>query len=310
MKWGIALPNFSDEKAKRLRIGFLAGVFGILTNLLAFAVKIAVGTLSGSVTVAADAVNSLTDAGSSILTMIGFRLSQKPADKDHPYGHARYEEITALVISLIMLAVGVLFAKSSIEKIIKPGELSIGTLTYLALISAIVLKVIQAAVNFRISKAIDSQTLRAAALDSRNDALITSTVLVSVIVMGFSGINIDGCAGLAVSLFIIYSSVIMVKNAVSPMLGAPPPDGLVNELDAIVKSRPQILGYHDLIIHNYGAGANFASLHAEVDSKADMVAIHDVIDGIEQEVGSKLGVSLTIHMDPVNTDGKDKNEKA
>lgn len=304
------MPNFSDEKAKRSRTGFLAGVFGILTNLLAFAIKIVVGTLSGSVTVAADAVNSLTDAGSSILTMIGFHLSQKPADKDHPYGHARYEEITALVISLIMLAVGVLFAKSSIEKIIKPEELSINLLTYLALVSAIVLKIIQALVNFRLSKAIDSQTLRAAALDSRNDALITSTVLLSVLVMGISGVNIDGWAGLAVSLFIIYSSVVMVKNAVSPMLGTRPPESLVAELDGIVRSRPQILGYHDLVIHNYGSGANFASLHAEVDSRTDVVSIHDVIDGIEQEVGSKLGIVLTIHMDPINVDGKDENEKA
>lgn len=304
------MTNFSDEKKRRSRIGFFAGVFGILTNLLAFAIKITVGTLSGSVTVAADAVNSLTDAGSSILTMIGFHLSQKPADRDHPYGHARYEEITALIISLIMLAVGVLFAKSSIEKIISPEELDIGILTYIALVSAIVLKIVQALVNFRISKVIDSQTLRAAALDSRNDALITSSVLVSVLVMGISGINIDGWAGLAVSLFIIYSSVMMVRNAVSPMLGSPPPESLVNELSDIVRSRPQILGYHDLIIHNYGAGANFASLHAEVDSRADMVTIHDVIDGIEQEVGTKLGVVLTIHMDPVNVDGKDENEEA
>ncbi len=282
---------------------------GIMTNLAAFIIKIIVGLLSGSVTVAADAVNSLTDAGSSILTMIGFKLSSKPADRDHPYGHARYEQITALIISLIMLAVGVLFAKSSVEKIVRPVELEIGPLTYFALAAAIILKIIQAALNFIFSKKIDSQTLYAAALDSRNDVLITSTVLISVIVMGQTGVNIDGWAGLVISLFIVWSSAKLVKDAVSPMLGSAPSENLVNGIAEIVRSRPEILGYHDLIIHNYGAGANFASLHAEVDAHSEVAAIHEVIDSIEHEVETKLGVTLTIHTDPVDSGGKDENEK-
>lgn len=302
------MPKNSSEKEKRNRIGFAAGLFGILTNLVAFLIKIAVGLLSGSVTVAADAVNSLTDAGSSVLTMIGFRLSSKPADKDHPYGHARYEQIVALVISLIMLTVGVMFAKSSVEKIIFPQVLSIDAVTYIALISAIILKALQAVVNFKLSKIIDSQALRATALDSRNDALITSTVLAGVLIMGISGVNIDGWAGLAVSLFIVYSSAVMVKNAISPMLGTAAPECLVNGITEVVKSRPEILGFHDLIIHNYGSGTNFASLHAEVDSRGDMMTVHNIIDGIEREVGSKFGVVLTIHIDPVVVEGKEKDE--
>lgn len=294
------------NKSERTRIGVFAGIFGILTNLLAFAVKIVVGVLSGSVTVAADAVNSLTDAGSSILTMIGFKLSSKPADREHPYGHARYEQITALIISLIMLAVGLLFAKSSIEKIIHPTELNIGILTYSALIAAIVLKLIQAAVNFNLAKKIDSGALHAAALDSRNDALITASVLVSVIIMGAFGKNIDGWAGLLVSLFIIWSSAMTVKSAISPMLGAPPSSELVEAVEKIVMSRPEILGYHDLVIHNYGSGANFGSIHCEVDGRGNVAEIHDIIDGIENQIGAELGVVLTIHMDPVLPDGKDE----
>lgn len=297
-----------NNNSRRASTGFFAGLFGILTNLLAFGIKIAVGTASGSVTVAADAVNSLTDAGSSILTMIGFRLSSKPADSDHPYGHARYEQITALIISLIMLAVGLLFAKNSVEKIISPIELAISAATYIALAAAAILKMIQAAVNFRLSKKIESQALHAAALDSRNDVLITLSVLLGVAVMDIFKINIDGWAGLLVSLFVIRSSAIMVKNSISPMLGNPPPKELVDKLTGIVMSRPEVLGYHDLIIHNYGSGADFASIHAEVDGKDDLVEIHDVIDGIEQEVRSALGVVLTIHIDPVSVEGKEDNE--
>ncbi len=298
----------TERRESRARIGFFAGIFGILTNLAAFAVKITVGLISGSVTVAADAFNSLTDAGSSILTMIGFRLSAKPADSDHPYGHARYEEVTALFIAMMMLFVGLLFAKSSIEKIIRPEELSIGIPTYIALCAAIILKIIQAVVNFALSKKINSQALRAAALDSRNDVLITSTVLLSVVIMGFFNVNIDGFAGLAVSLFIICSSAVTVKNAVSPILGAPPPQSLVDAITEIVKSRPEVLGYHDLAVHNYGPGANFASIHCEVDSRDDIVSIHNVIDGIEKEASAKLGVVLTIHMDPVDRGGQNEEE--
>ena len=285
------------SSADRTRVGLIAGIFGVATNTAAFLIKIAVGIISGSVTVAADAFNSFTDAGSSVLTMIGFRLAAKPADSDHPFGHARYEQITALIISLVTLAVGVLFAKSSAEKIAAPADLSIDALTYTALAAAVLLKVLQAAVNYRLSKKISSVALRAAAVDSRNDALITSSVLLSVLVMGIFDVNIDGWAGLAISVFIVFSAAATVKSAISPMLGSKPPKETVDRLTEIVLSRPEILGCHDLYIHNYGSGADFASIHAVVDPDGDIVSVHRVVDGIEREVGEKLGIKLTIHVD-------------
>lgn len=304
---------FTKRSSGRERIGAAAGVFGIITNLIAFIIKLVAGTLSGSVTVAADAVNSLTDAGSSILTLIGFRLSAKPADREHPYGHARYEQITALIISLLMIAVGVVFAKSSIEKIISPSKLSFGAATYFALLAAIILKLAQGLVNRYLAKKIDSTALRAAAQDSFNDALITSTVLIGVLVMAVYEINIDGWAGLFVSLFVIRSSALTLKSAISPMLGSSPPDELVNSVAEIVRSRPEILGFHDLVIHNYGVGKNYGSVHVEVDGDRKIRDIHEVVDGIEKEIGLKLGVVITIHTDPVsveekNTEGVDEKD--
>lgn len=303
-----------SDMSSRTKTGFRAGIFGITTNLLAFFVKIAAGVISGSVTIAADAVNSLTDAGSSILTLIGFKLASKPADREHPYGHARYEDLTAMIISIIMLTVGVLFAKNSIEKIITPSELSITPITFGALIFAIILKAAQSIVNLSLSKKIDSIALRAAAQDSRNDAIITSTVLLSIIVMSVFNINIDGIAGLAVSLFVIFSSVKTFKSSISPMLGSPPSDEIIEEVTNIIKSRSEILGFHDLRIHNYGPGANFGSVHCEVDGEGKIKDIHEVVDGIEKEVGSRLGVVITVHTDPIDipksTAEKTENEKA
>lgn len=293
----------------RIKTGFITGMFGTVTNLIAFGVKAFAGVASGSLGIAADAANSLTDAISSVITMVGFRLSAKPADRDHPYGHARYEQIAALVISIIMLAVGLMFAKSSVEKIVSPRETSFDAITYISLGMAVIIKAIQASVNFFYSKKIDSGALRAAALDSRNDVIITLTVLLSMVVNSLTDIIIDGWAGLAVSLFIIISAASTVKSAISPMLGAPPPENLVKGLTDIVKSRPEVLGYHDLIIHNYGTGTNFASLHAEIDSRKDIVTVHEMIDGIEKEVESRLGVILTIHMDPVNVCEGEKNDE-
>lgn len=298
------------EREKRTRTGIIAGAFGIFTNIAAFVIKLLVGMVSGSVSIVADAVNSLTDAGSSVLTMVGFRLSAKPADHDHPYGHARYEQLTALFISVIMLAVGLVFAKSSVEKIVRPAEITVNALTYSALFAAIGLKLIQTAVYYSLSKKIGSDALKASGQDSRNDVLMTSAVLLSVAVMDLFSVNIDGWAGLVVSLFIIFSAASSLRSAISPMLGAAPPDSLVNDLLKIVYSRPEIHGHHDLVIHNYGTGANFATLHAEIDPDCDLVAIHEVIDGIEHQVQRELGVVLTIHLDPTERSVKDEKEES
>lgn len=298
---------YMSGKDKRLKKGMYAGLFGIATNLLAFGIKTAAGVITGSVTIAADAVNSLTDAGSSILTLIGFRLSEKPADREHPYGHARYEQITALVISILMLVVGLMFAKNSAEKIISPTPLDISIVTYVSLAAAIILKIVQAIVNRRMSKSIKSDALKAASEDSRNDAIITLSVLVSMVIMEHFGINIDGWAGLLVSLFVIWSSSMTLKSAISPMLGSPPSEELTKQVAEIVMSRPEVLGYHDLVIHNYGTGANFGSVHCVVDGTRQIKEIHDILDGIEKEIGKKLGVVITIHADPVEESEDEKD---
>ena len=286
--------------SSRTAVGLKAGIFGILSNLSAFAIKAAAGVLSGSVTVVADSVNSLTDAGSSILTVIGFRLASKPADREHPYGHARYENVTALAVSMLMLAVGVMFAKNSIEKIISPSPPEIGILTYSALVISVMLKLLQWRYNRVCAKKIDSGALRAAALDSLSDAGITASVLISVIVMKVFKINIDGWTGLLVSIFIIICSARTVRDAVSPMLGQSPPKELIDAVAGIIMSRsPDILGYHDLEIHNYGPGANFGSVHCEVDGSRSIREVHEVIDGVENEIHERLGVVITIHTDPV-----------
>ncbi len=299
----------SDERSKRSKTGFAAGVFGIVSNIAAFAVKTAAGAAAGSVTVVADAVNSLTDAGSSVLTLIGFRLASKPADREHPYGHARYEDITALLISVIMLLAGLIFAKNSVEKIITPTPLAFGIWTYVSLLCAIAIKLAQCAYYLSCAQKTDSGALKAAAQDSKNDVIITSSVLLSVIVMHRFSVNIDGWTGLLVSLIVIRSSALTLKSAISPMLGSSPPEEMINGVVEIISERPEILGYHDLEIHNYGSGVNFGSVHCEVDGERKIKEIHSVFDGIENEVRERLGVVLTIHADPVAAETEDSVEK-
>lgn len=291
--------NVTDPKVRE-RYGTVSGIFGICTNVLLFIIKLVIGLISHSITVIADGVNNLMDVGSSVLTMIGFKISSKPADKDHPYGHARFEQITALLVALLVLVIGALFAKSSIDKIITPEELSLSWMTYVTLIAAIILKLIQMFTYLDFAKAINSDAIRAAAMDSRNDVISTSSVLLSVIIMGVFEINIDGYVGLLVSLFLILSSLKMVKETIDPMLGIPPSKELVDSITDLVLSSEHVNGIHDLIIHNYGVGANFASCHVEVDASGDMIAIHDEIDNIERLAHYALGVMLTIHMDPID----------
>lgn len=289
-----------NDPVVRERYGTVSGVFGILTNVVLFVIKLIIGLVANSITIIADGVNNLMDVGSSVLTMLGFKISSKPADKDHPYGHARFEQVTALLVALLVLCIGVLFAKSSVEKIITPEELSLSWMTYVTLIAAIVLKFIQMLTYLDFAKAINSQTIKAAAMDSRNDVISTASVLLSVIVMGIFRINIDGYVGLLVSAFLVISALKMVKETIDPMLGIPPSKELVDSICSLIQESECVKGIHDLIIHNYGVGANFASIHAEVDAACDIIAIHDEIDNIERNCYSQLGVMLTIHMDPID----------
>ncbi len=290
--------NTSDPSVRN-RYGVVSGTFGIATNILLFGIKLIIGLISNSITIIADAINNLSDAGSSVMTIIGFKISGKPADKDHPYGHARFEQITALLVAILVLCIGVLFAKSSIEKIITPEEVAISVATYIILVAAIAIKLIQMFTYLDFAKAIDSDTIRASALDSRNDVISTSGVLLSVIVMDIFDRNIDGLVGLILSVFLVWSALKMVKDTIDPMLGMPPSKELVDSITSLILSDDNILDYHDLIIHNYGVGANFASVHAEVDADGDIIAIHDIIDNLEHRAMHELGVMLTIHMDPI-----------
>lgn len=292
----------SETSDKRVKYGMTAGVLGIVSNVVLCAAKLIVGFIGNSITIVADAVNNLSDAASSVITVFGFRISARPADKEHPFGHHRYEQISALIVAILVLAIGVLLGKSSIEKIITPEETAVTTLTYIVLAVAIVLKLGQMAMYLYFSKKISSDSLRAAAADSRNDCLSTGAVLIAAIVTDVAGVNIDGYMGLAVSLFIVVSSLLLIKDTVSPLLGEPPTKEFVENVRKKLMSYDGVLGIHDLMVHNYGAtSSTYVSVHVEVDARGDIMKAHDMIDNIERDF-QKEGLNLTVHMDPVETD--------
>ena len=292
----------SETADKRVKYGMTAGVLGIISNVALCAAKLIVGFIGNSITIVADAVNNLSDAASSVITVFGFRISARPADKEHPFGHHRYEQISALIVAILVLAIGVLLGKSSIEKIITPEETAVTTLTYIVLAVAIVLKLGQMAMYLYFSKKISSDSLRAAAADSRNDTISTGAVLIAAIVTDVAGVNIDGYMGLAVSLFIVVSSLMLIKDTVSPLLGEPPTKEFVENVRKKLLCYEGVLGIHDLMVHNYGAtSSTYVSVHVEVDARGDIMKAHDMIDNIERDF-HKEGLNLTVHMDPVETD--------
>ena len=287
---------------KRIKYGITAGILGITSNVVLCAAKLIVGFIGNSITIIADAVNNLSDALSSVITVFGFRISARPADKEHPFGHHRYEQISALIVAIIVLAIGVLLGKSSIEKIITPEETTVTALTYVVLSVAIVLKLAQMAMYLYFSRKISSDSLRAAAADSRNDILSTGAVLIAAIVTDVAGVNIDAYMGLAVSLFIIISSILLIKDTISPLLGEPPTKEFVENVRKKLLSYDGVLGIHDLMVHNYGAtSSTYVSVHVEVDARGDIMKAHDMIDNIERDF-HKEGLNLTVHMDPIETD--------
>lgn len=299
--------NISNPKVRH-RYGVVAGTFGIISNIILFIIKLLIGLLSGSITIVVDAVNNLTDAGSSILTLIGFKLSSKPADKEHPFGHARIENITGLIISLIIFAVGILFAKSCIEKIITPQLLIINTITYVILGVAILIKLIQMLVYFNFSKATHSETLKASGIDARNDIVTTTTVLISMIIMNVFSINIDGYIGLVVSIFIIISAITMIKNTISPLISEKPQKELVNKVVKEILKNKEIINVHDLIIHSYGNGISFVSIHIEVSANMSLLESHELVDQLVRYFLEEHGISLTIQVDPIDKENPKTNE--
>ncbi|HPZ91205.1 MAG TPA: cation diffusion facilitator family transporter [Bacillota bacterium] len=293
--------NISDPRVRR-RYGAFAGLAGIVSNLLLFAVKITVGTLFNSIAVTADAVNNLTDCGSSLVALLGFRLSGKPADARHPFGHARIEHISGLIISLIVIILGGQLVYSSVLKIIAPEEVQFSYVLVFALVVSILLKLWQARFYKHIGKKIQSATLVAAGTDSRNDVLSTAAVLAGLLLSRGIGINLDGYLGAIVAVFIVISGLKLVSETSSPLLGTAPDKELVDAIYAKILSYEGILGIHDLAVHNYGGGNIFASVHCEVPSSQDVMVSHEIIDGIERDVKEDLGIDLVVHMDPVDVD--------
>lgn len=295
----------------RFRYGLVAGIFGIISNALLCVFKLIVGIIGNSITIIADAINNLSDAGSSVVTLVGFKLSATPPDKDHPFGHARYEYVTSLLVSVTVLFIGILLLKSSIEKCITPEAVSVSVYTYVVLGVAIAMKLVQMLIYLDFSKAINSGALKASAADSRNDVLATVAVLISTIVIDVAGdkispkVSVDGIMGIAVSAFIIVSSILLVKESISPILGEKPPKELVDKITAKILSYDGVIGVHDLVVHSYGENHCFVVAHVEVPQDVEITKSHDVIDNIEHDFWNEMHVRITIHMDPVDT----KNEK-
>lgn len=289
----------TEDKVVRAKYGNLAGFLGISTNLVLGVVKLIIGFISHSVSIMADAVNNISDMATSAMTILGFKLANKKPNHDHPYGYARYEYVCSFVIALFMFAMGVVFAKESIVKIFSPEELAIDCATYVVLGCAVLVKIFQL-IEYRVyAKAIKSQAIAATALDTRNDIITTTGILASMVVMGVFKINIDGYVGLAVSVLVIFSSIGAIKEGLEPIIGIIPTKEQVDTITDKLKSYPIVKGTHDMVIHNYGVNNDFVTVHVEVDSKDNVLDIHDAIDLIENDFRNEMGLSLTIHMDPV-----------
>ena len=297
----LLLKLFIKKKgtAAREEIGKLSGIVGIACNAVLFAAKLVVGILSGSVSVTADAMNNLTDAASAVVTLIGFKLAGRPADSEHPYGHARYEYLAGLTVAALILVIGGELAVTSIEKIFSPEPMRLSLLLGGVLLGAIVIKVWLSLFNRKLGRQIDSKVLIATAADSANDAIATGAVLLAAFVEGVTHWPVDGYVGLGVAVFIIRSGILQAKQTVSPLLGEAASPVLRQEIVAVVTSDPRVLGYHDLMVHDYGPGQRFASIHVEMDQKEDPLLCHEIIDDLERACLEKHNVHLVIHYDPV-----------
>lgn len=286
----------------RAAYGTLCGTMGIIFNVILFTIKFIAGLLSGAISVMADAFNNLTDAGSSVITLIGFRMSGQKPDKHHPFGHGRIEYISGLIVSFIIILVGFELGKSSVEKIVSPEAVVFSTTALIILIISVLIKAYMAIYNFGIGKKIASSAMIATGRDSLSDCIATSTVLVCLLISRFANINIDAYCGLAVSAFILYSGVRSAKETMDPLLGEPPSPEFIAEIEEIVYSHEGVEGIHDLIVHDYGPGRTMISLHAEVPADANLLETHDMIDNIEKDLRERLKCDAVIHMDPIATD--------
>lgn len=298
-KWLIPNRDKVENSEVRRAWGSLCGFMGIALNLLLFAGKLAAGALSGSIAVTADAFNNLSDAGSSVVTLLGFRLAGKKPDADHPFGHGRMEYVSGLAVAGLILLMGAELAKSSVEKILRPEAVSFSWLAAAILLLSVGVKVYMYLYNKSVGKKIRSAAMAATASDSLSDTAATAAVLLAMLVGHWSGVQLDGWTGLLVALFILWSAVQAARDTISPLLGQSPDPLLVKEIEELVMAHDAVVGVHDLVVHDYGPGRRIISLHAEVPADGQVLALHDVIDNIEAELSRKLHCEAVIHMDPV-----------
>ena len=302
----IFIKNRDDLKnpAVRRAYGILSGTLGLVLNILLFAGKLTAGLISGSVAIVADALNNLSDAGSSVITLIGFRMAGQKPDKGHPFGHGRIEYISGLIVSMLIILMGFELGKSSVEKIISPGETEFSVVAAVILAVSVLVKLYMCCYNGKVGKKISSPAMKATATDSLGDCISTMVVLICMFITKFTSFDLDGICGAAVALFIFISGLRAAKETINPLLGVPPTDEFVDEIGETVMSHKGVLGFHDLIVHDYGPGRRMISLHAEVPADEDLLKTHDMIDNIEKELSAKLGCDAVIHMDPIETDDK------
>lgn len=294
------VPNASEHSAAAHgAVGKLAGITGIVCNVLLASLKILAGLITGSVAITGDGINNLTDSASSIVTLLGFRIAQRPADGEHPFGHGRYEYISGVVVAALVLLAGAELAKSSVDKIIHPQAVPFTALTLVILLVSIGVKLWMAGFNRKLSKLIGSKTLEATSQDSRNDVIATSAVLLSFLADGLFHIQLDGFVGLGVALFILWSGISLAKNTIDPLIGMQADEEMVEQLTEMILSHPRVLGIHDLLIHDYGPGHCFATVHAEMSAGESPLDAHDQLDHIEQEAMHNFGIHLVIHYDPI-----------
>jgi cation diffusion facilitator family transporter len=288
----------------RQAYGYLCGCVGVLANVLLFTTKLLIGMAINSIAVMADAINNMSDVASSVITLAGFKMTNKPADREHPFGHGRIEYISAMIVSFMVMLVGFEFFKSSIDRVLHPKVVKFDFVTFILLSLSIGIKVWLSKFYKRVGNAIGSKTLEATSLDSLSDVITTSVILLSLILSRWITFPIDGYVGVLVALFIVYSGFSLIKETLNPLLGEAPEEEFVNTIIAKTMSYEGIIGVHDIIVHNYGPNRSVVSLHAEIPASMDIMAAHDLIDKAEQEISEELGMHLVMHMDPINTDDK------
>lgn len=312
LQWLIrrTIPNYQEVERSQVRTAYgkFSSIFGIICNLLLFAAKFIAGTVAGSVSIRADAINNLSDASSSIISLVGFQMADRPADEEHPFGHGRYEYLSGLMVAVLILVIGLELGKSSLDKILHPQAVEFHWLTAVILVGSILIKAWMMAANRKIGRLIDSQTLLAVAADSRNDIITTGVVLLSALISHFTSVELDGWMGLAVAIFILVNGFSMVQDTISPMLGRAPDAEWVEEIRQKILSYPGVLGTHDLMVHDYGPGRQFASVHVEMAAEADALESHEVIDKIEQDFWQEDHLHLVVHYDPIVTNDAVTND--